>query len=168
MVSQILSSLELSEDTDILFWSWSGKCFSTKDCYMALSNDSLSGPYFWSFWKLKLPPKILFFIWKVVNNVLPTKDLLARRIQSMGLSPICNWCSIGVESQTHLFLDCEIAKWCWKEVCCIWSIGRIQFIALHFQIRDLFNIISDSDLRDAWQVVVVAVIWTICVKNNVT
>ena len=44
ILSQILSSLKLEEGQDILYWSWSGKSYSTKDCYMALTDRALVGP----------------------------------------------------------------------------------------------------------------------------
>ena len=87
VLNQMLSSMVFSEGKDILYWSWSGKSFSIKDCYVALSNVELMSPICLSFWKLKFPPKVQFFLWKLVHSVLPTKAFLAGRLHSLNLSP---------------------------------------------------------------------------------
>ena len=122
ILNQILSTIQFGDGKDVWFWNYSGKCFSTKECYMAISNVVLVNPKCLSFWKFKIPPKVKFFLWKLEHKVLPTKVLLAGRLHNLNLSPICSRCSMQEETLQHLFLECEMAKWCWDEVCNSWSI----------------------------------------------
>lgn len=76
------------------------------------------------FLEAKIPPKVQFFLWKLEHKVLPTKVFLAGRLHSLNLLPVCNWCMLKEETIPHLFLECELAQWCWTEVCNSWSIYR--------------------------------------------
>lgn len=54
-------------------------------------------------WNAQVWPKYKAFMWKMANDVLPTKDNLRRR--GLQLSPLCPSCQ-SVESREHLFFDC--------------------------------------------------------------
>ncbi|XP_017256437.1 uncharacterized protein LOC108225996 [Daucus carota subsp. sativus] len=166
ILNQVLSSVHPRECSDVLYWSWSGKCYSTKDCYMALNGNALINSPCWSFWKLKIPPRIHFFVWKVMNQVLPTKELLANRLQGMNFSPNCGWCLAANESLMHLFQHCEIARWCWDDVSKVWSFSWPSNPHEVFSVLSLFNVVTDADLKEAWKVVVVATLWTIWLFRN--
>lgn len=53
-------------------------------------------------WKVKLPLKVLTFVWKRLHDCLPVKLKLANRGISNGES----------ESPSHLFLNCDLARAC--------------------------------------------------------
>ena len=62
-------------------------------------------------WKIKTPQKICNFIWKLLQEGLPTRQLLRTRgIIDIGHCPFCN---CAEESTTHLFLICPFARACW-------------------------------------------------------
>ena len=62
-------------------------------------------------WKVKLPLKVLTFVWKLLHDCLPVKLMLANRgIPVVDVCPMCNGES---ESPSHLFLYCDLARAVW-------------------------------------------------------
>ena len=70
------------------------------------------------------------------------------------------------ESLEHLFLECEIAKWCWEEICKSWSIKWNQFSQVDFALSKLLEHKMEAEVKEAWQIVVSATIWTIWLFRN--
>ncbi|KAF7844578.1 ribonuclease H [Senna tora] len=62
-------------------------------------------------WRLKLPYRIVMFMWRVLNNNLPTFSVLNRH--HMPLQNICNACNQDDESLIHVFLQCNFASAVW-------------------------------------------------------
>nr|POE90828.1 hypothetical protein CFP56_23122 [Quercus suber] len=68
---------------------------------------------FWSrIWKLKVPGKILLFLWKACTDCLPTKvNLMKRRIMD---DSHCELCGRLPEDTKHALWSCEAVRrvWC--------------------------------------------------------
>ena len=64
-------------------WLWEGSGeFSVRSAYQARFDDGViheEDQVFQHVWKLKIPPKAMFFIWRLVVDRLPTCDNLIRR-----------------------------------------------------------------------------------------
>lgn len=58
-----------------------------------------------SLWKSKLHQRLKLFLWRVLSNMLPTKEALNIRILMDNLS--CGVCGEGTESLLHLFNNCN-------------------------------------------------------------
>ncbi|KAK7290162.1 hypothetical protein RIF29_04389 [Crotalaria pallida] len=52
------------------------------------------------------------FFWRVIKNILPTKDNLLRK--KVPLSPICSGCHEEFESVQHALFQCDFAKRVWE------------------------------------------------------
>uniref|UniRef100_A0A803QKK6 RNase H type-1 domain-containing protein n=1 Tax=Cannabis sativa TaxID=3483 RepID=A0A803QKK6_CANSA len=67
----------------------------------------------WStFWKMKLPPKVRIFVWKVFHSTLPSESrTLSRHIAT---SPTAKICNSAEESINHALFDCPRAKAVWE------------------------------------------------------
>lgn len=99
MVEQSLSS-------DLLTWQLEDTCqFSVKSAYNMLQKQKgywgMNGNVdFWKkLWSIRAPPKVLSFIWRVVNHSLPTKvQLQSKQVQINSICPVCN---DGEESILH-------------------------------------------------------------------
>lgn len=59
-------------------------------------------------WKVKLPMKIITFIWKLLHESLPVLTNLNRR--GIQTSNRCLMCEEDEETMPHLFLQCLFAR----------------------------------------------------------
>lgn len=59
-------------------------------------------------WKIKVPPKIYFFLWKLAHSRLPTLDVIQNFNPSTNAT--CLVCGHDVETNSHLFFLCSIAN----------------------------------------------------------
>lgn len=108
-LNMIIEQVVFANKSGNLIWHHNNKKFSTKDCYLALVHPTLQDTVWKLIWKIRAPPKVLIFLWKMAHNILPTKCFLMRRINTGHISPTCSWCGLHDESLDHLFVKCEIA-----------------------------------------------------------
>ena len=91
--------------------------YSSKSGYLALHlkdssatrNNNLPDDFNWykSVWSPQLLPKIQIFLWKFVQNAIPTGENLQKR----GVLTNTNYIRCGEQESTrHLFFHCEFAK----------------------------------------------------------
>ena len=64
-------------------------------------------------WRLKLPPKVLHFLWRLCSGILATKQNLLHRFSVSNHN--CPLCACALETDTHLFVDCEFTREVWME-----------------------------------------------------
>jgi hypothetical protein len=72
----------------------------TKDCWKLL-------------WNLKIPRSVQLFLWRVCNDILPTKEKLWK--MRLVENPLCPLCGLESESSTHAVWLCDAAKAVWSE-----------------------------------------------------
>lgn len=68
-----------------------------------------SGDEVWKgIWKLKVPPKVKVFWWRVLHEFLPARQILHCR----HLEPIanCKVCGASEESIYHVLVECTVAR----------------------------------------------------------
>ena len=66
---------------------------------------------FWrKLWNLKIPPKVKNFLWRSINNCLPTKDLL--HIKQVHVNSTCPVCNEDAESILHSLVICPFTENC--------------------------------------------------------
>jgi len=104
-------------------WIWrdvDSTDFSVKATYQVLlGEENVEGEdVFASFWNLKTLPSAQFTAWRVLCNVIPTKDNLSRRGLLL-ISDRCPLCSVEEESVRHLFFECRISWRIWG-MCVEW------------------------------------------------
>lgn len=64
-------------------------------------------------WRQILPPKITIFLWKLIQNAVPTDDRI--RTRGVPLASRCHCCvRYHEESLKHLFIQSEVANSVWK------------------------------------------------------
>jgi ribonuclease HI len=69
----------------------------------------------WKFiWKLKVPSKVKFFLWRVMQETIPCRAVLANR--HVASSAQCPLCSQGAEDIRHLLFECIHAISVWEEL----------------------------------------------------
>ncbi|XP_028184688.1 uncharacterized protein LOC114371443 [Glycine soja] len=103
---------------DFLWWKPdTNGVFSTNFAYKVLqeahhsdSEDNVLN----IMWKLKIPPKVSAFSWRLFKNRLPTRDNL-RKTQVTLPSYSCPLCDHEEESIYHLMFNCEKTRSLWWE-----------------------------------------------------
>ena len=120
-------------------WLWRGigsTKFSVNVAYNILLGEEpiVVGDPFVEFWKLKTLPSAQVTAWRVLCNVIATKDNLMRR----GIHMACARCPLcGVEEETlrHLFFECRVSWRIWG-MCLEW-LGFLSVLhgdaQLHFK-----------------------------------
>ena len=83
-----------------------------QDNEVASSSDTAGQQKFWnSLWKLNIPNKVKFFLWRACTNSIPTMlNLYKRKIVP---SSVCSHCHVGEESVLHALWSCEA-------ICLMW------------------------------------------------
>jgi hypothetical protein len=80
--------------------------------YSKIRCDSVKVPFRF-LWKIKIAPKINFFLWLIAKDKILSKGNLKKRNWRGG----CDCCICGVcESTDHLFFECSVAKYIWRIV----------------------------------------------------
>jgi hypothetical protein len=116
-------------------------------------------------WKLKLNHRLKLFLWKMVWNIVPTKDRISQSITTSQLDSSCSLCSNTTDSLFHLFFSCPIAQAIWRN-----SFWPLDITALRISaISDWLNITlhpgtigissEDSHLFQIFALVACDLIW---------
>lgn len=79
------------------------------NCYRVIL--SLDDSWSW-LWGLKIPAKIITFMWLIMKDRLMSNSLRVRR--NMSDSAICSRCNCEVESSIHIIRDCVEARNIWR------------------------------------------------------
>uniref|UniRef100_A0A0E0D6M1 Uncharacterized protein n=1 Tax=Oryza meridionalis TaxID=40149 RepID=A0A0E0D6M1_9ORYZ len=83
----------------------------SKQIYLAGCKD-LSPCANWKFvWDNKAPLKVQFFAWLLARERLPTKHNLHKK--TIVQSPLCDLCSMAIETASHLCIHCPFAADFW-------------------------------------------------------
>lgn len=137
---------------DKLCWKFSnnGK-YQVHKAYDLLSReDTCQSRFFqahwgwWrSFWKIKVLLKISNFVWKLLNNCLPT--FLNLHVRGISTGKLCPMCNEEEESLTHLFLLCPFTRACWHGTTLAIHTSDVNNLPAQLWLKQL---ISRHDLRD--------------------
>jgi hypothetical protein len=117
----------LEQDLDAWAFEKTG-LYSVRSCYRMLKHESIQeedflrneatsaeGHRWWEkLWKLKVPPKVRIFWWRVLHNFLPSKMELKRR--HVAKEDHCDSCGAEGESVFHVAISCSVAQRFWKAV----------------------------------------------------
>uniref|UniRef100_A0A803Q5Q9 Uncharacterized protein n=1 Tax=Cannabis sativa TaxID=3483 RepID=A0A803Q5Q9_CANSA len=111
--------LSSSSTSDMWYWlkDESGM-FTIKSAYAMLQSLKTSSILpdnsgFWhQLWQLKLPPKVLNFLWRASSNSLPTRFQLSSR--HVPIDSTCPFCRAAPETTLHVLMRCQFAQSCWN------------------------------------------------------
>ncbi|KAJ4766125.1 RNA-directed DNA polymerase (reverse transcriptase)-related family protein [Rhynchospora pubera] len=110
-VQQLLqeSSAAQNSQPDVAIWKpeLAKNSFSTKSLYTFLKTFPKHKSKWTGIWKLKIPPRMIFFLWRLLQNRLATMETLTRR--GWNLPSICCLCRNGEDSVQHLFNECPFS-----------------------------------------------------------
>jgi hypothetical protein len=131
-IVQIAKTLSLNNDQDALVWKLEANgIFSVKSMYAVVNFRGILPVSVHSVWKIKVPPKIHFFLWLIAHNKLLTRDNLVKRQNVDDLT--CLFCN-EEETCNHLFCECTVFSAAWSELSRICNIS----VVIH-HISDISN-----------------------------
>lgn len=113
---------------DILVWSYTKDGnYSVKtgyhlQCQMEEQNSSLNQVTIpeevrkccSNLWKLKIPPKLKTFWWRVAHNSLAVMDNIRKR--GITIDNTCQTCGENIETLNHMMFECRVAKEIWEMI----------------------------------------------------
>ncbi|GKE07248.1 RNA-directed DNA polymerase, eukaryota, reverse transcriptase zinc-binding domain protein, partial [Tanacetum coccineum] len=116
-------------------------------------------------WNKNIPIKINIFSWRLAINRLPTRYNLDIRGIDLD-STLCPVCNEAVETNQHLFLDCDIAQHLWKLIIKWWGLKDYP--------KDILGIVTWADsvslptkVKLIFDAVVLITNWSIwCYRNR--
>ncbi|KAK0599781.1 hypothetical protein LWI29_008576 [Acer saccharum] len=103
---------------DRVIWGWS-KCgnFSVKTAFLGLIEADSLPLWKWSFqWKTRMPPRIRYFLWILLQGKILTNHHRAAR--GLTSDPSCPRCAAGIEDLSHLVRSCSHTTEIWKKTLC--------------------------------------------------
>ncbi|KAJ4763647.1 RNA-directed DNA polymerase (reverse transcriptase)-related family protein [Rhynchospora pubera] len=101
--------LSATPQTDTAIWKiQANNLFSTKSLYNFIQTVPKHESKFKKIWNLKIPPRMVIFLWQLMQNRIATIDTLEKRGWMM--PSICYLCKTSEESVQHLFNDCSFTR----------------------------------------------------------
>jgi ribonuclease HI len=71
-------------------------------------------PMWDTIWKLKVPAKVKIYLWRLMQETIPCRAVLANR--HVEVSAQCPLCEIGAEDTKHMLFQCPRAKLIWRKL----------------------------------------------------
>jgi hypothetical protein len=111
-VVELVSTLRLTNEEDGMIRLFNtSRVYSSQSLYKVINFRGIKTVHVPSLWPIKIPPRVHFFLWQLINNKVLTRDNLVKRRKVE--DPSCLFCS-EAESVQHLCFDCVVAAQCWK------------------------------------------------------
>ncbi|GKA61897.1 RNA-directed DNA polymerase, eukaryota [Tanacetum coccineum] len=159
------SSLNDSEDTWV--WSSGNSLFSVKNARCQIDDGFLPDDGFETRWNRFLPKKINIFIWRTLQDRLPSRWNLSRRGIEVA-SITCPICDNGIDTSYHSLWVCSLATTVWIRV--------FNWLDLHPpsipNLRGLYTWLDDlhmsSNKKAILEVVCGVVLWSLWNFRNET
>lgn len=107
----MVEGITLKYGEDQLIWLPSARTYSTGDGRKVLCSRIQSSNVHWKcIWKLKTPPKVQLFVWKLEHRIIPTKVLLMKRTGCAMANMNCSVCDLTIEIQDHTGISYLLRK----------------------------------------------------------
>lgn len=154
------------EDTPVWGLTSNGK-FSVKSAYNLIAGEifkSREEEWDW-IWKLKLPFKLIHFIWLVLHGKIMSNKMRFHR--NLGGSPTCDRCNNGVEDVDHILRECSKAKLVWNCLCLNGEISAQWNLPMKEWLKFNIQKCGDTVFNDVtWKYTVISFLWNIWKNRN--
>ena len=126
----------------------------TREVSEGLNNTPIPEGIWKLVWRVKLPIRILTFIWRILPDSVPVFTTVNRR--GIQTSTRCMLCDADEESSTHLFLKCTFARVVWHGS----NLG-IRTTAMHYVTLRLLGYITTNSLTGKAKMELLQALFTI-------
>ncbi|GJZ10827.1 RNA-directed DNA polymerase, eukaryota, partial [Tanacetum coccineum] len=162
-----LSDISLNDSEDTWVWSSGNSLFSVKNARCQIDDGFLPDDGFETRWNRFLPKKINIFIWRTLQDRLPSRWNLSRRGIEVA-SITCPICDNGIDTSYHSLWVCSLATTVWIRV--------FNWLDLHPpsipNLRGLYTWLDDlhmsSNKKAILEVVCGVVLWSLWNFRNET
>ncbi|KAL0388103.1 UNVERIFIED_CONTAM: putative mitochondrial protein [Sesamum radiatum] len=128
--------LSFSNVPDLLIWHYSlNGIFSVRSAYhlaLSLGSPANSSTGRWDkrmwqvVWQAHIPNKAKVFMWRAIQNILPTANNLVKRLKSESVG--CPLCDFVAETPIHTLLHCSFARQ-------VWALSGFRWSLINFMIN---------------------------------
>ncbi|XP_024640483.1 uncharacterized protein [Medicago truncatula] len=165
-------------------WRWrldEVKDFKVKSLYVKLEKGEVGervhsddeNIVFQNIWKVGVPSKVTAFMWKALLDKIPTRgNLEIRRCLPPDFGTRCVWCTSVLETTSHIFLHCDLARSVWLKLMGWLDLNFIMppnlFIHWECWSAGVMNKKIRKGLRMIWQAAIWSIwkAWNDCVFNG--
>ncbi|KAL5123924.1 Protein kinase and PP2C-like domain-containing protein [Glycine soja] len=152
-------------------WIWKADpsgSYSTKSAYAEMWGEAAADNQVQDFeelWKLKIPPKVAVFAWRLFRDRLPTKSNLTRRNVALD-DTSCPFCRRTEEDAAHLFLHChKILPLWWESMAWVNILGvSPQYPRQHFSQHAA--VMVKGIRQNRWKCWWMALTWAVWQQRN--
>ncbi|GLU21725.1 hypothetical protein SLE2022_378470 [Rubroshorea leprosula] len=123
------------------------------------AHDQILKPVWRSVWSLNVPSKLKHVLWRIIWEILPSRDILQSR--GLEIEHDCGICGEAEESYFHLFFDCAWSKAVWREIFPAAVSHSIQQSTFLDGFLDFFLALSSDDRE-----LVAVTLWSIWNNRN--
>lgn len=161
------------------FWAWEGErhgLYTVRSAYRALveketqERDFKSGqpshsagnnnPLWRKIWKIKVPPKVRVFWWRVAHDFIPSRaNLFHRHIERLGT---CEFCGAYEETTFHALTECTFARQFWRKLTEITGI-KLPKLCPHSWAQDVMD---DSCCKERDRGIILCGMWSLWNSRN--
>nr|GEU80515.1 RNA-directed DNA polymerase, eukaryota [Tanacetum cinerariifolium] len=146
-------------------WCWSlegSQEFSVKSSRILIDNTILPKAKVPTRWLRVVPIKVNIHAWRVCLDKLPTRASLSLR--GMDIPSIaCPLCNSAVESSSHIFFACPLARQVWRNFLIWWELEDVAFNSYNEWLNWIVNIRVHKQLKifleDSFQVCKIGQRW---------
>ncbi|GKV01533.1 hypothetical protein SLEP1_g14082 [Rubroshorea leprosula] len=152
-------------------WEWRHDqgIYSAKSGYQVLSSSHQQSRnnLHKRIWCRLVPTKICAFVWKVLQDRIPSKVNLYKRgiIPDLNLAT-CMLCKENIEDINHLFLHCKFAYAVWSKCLQWWRISSVRADNCYASFEQQIAYFKNVNIRAGWDTVWCATIWSIWIARN--
>ncbi|GKV25499.1 hypothetical protein SLEP1_g34934 [Rubroshorea leprosula] len=152
-------------------WEWRHDhgIYSAKSGYQALSSNHQQSRInlHKRIWCRLVPTKICAFVWKVLQDRIPSKVNLYKRgiVPDLHLAT-CMLCDESIEDINHLFLHCKFAYAVWSKCLQWWRISSVRADNCYASFEQQLATFKNVNIRAGWDAVWSATIWSIWIARN--
>lgn len=123
------------------------------------SNCSSSKEFWKKLWDINIRPRAKICVWRVLNDLIPTKSNLIKR--GMSVDPICVFCRCKEESSSYVVWQCKFSKPIWlnflPNLRPLFSVCREEWRPIYWW-KGMIDTLLEEERK--WAVVIIWEIWS--------